>query len=182
MSPHQYFSHVLFVDDVLLFGGNTVEEWTCFRDILVLFCSATGMEISSTKSNLIAPGGIIDDGIRDIFPCSVTALDDGFKYLGYTLKPDKYQKKDWLWLWERLDRKMGLWCYRFLSLRGRLILAKAVLESIPVFWLSLFKIPISILEGLRRRITSFLWSGSGRDDKIHLVHWRFLARPKYFGG
>lgn len=140
------------------------------------------MEISSTKSTLIAPGGIIDERIRDFFPYLVTSLDDGFKYLGYSLKSDKYRKKDWLWLWERLDRKMGLWCYRFLSLGGRLIPAKAVLESIPVYWLSLFKIPISILEGIRRRITSFLWSGSGRDDKIHLVHWSCLARPKHSGG
>jgi len=85
VSPHQYLSHVLFVDDVLLFGGNTMEEWLCFQDILVLFCSATGMEISSTKSTLIALGGIIDVRIRDIFPYPVTSLDDGFKYLGYSL-------------------------------------------------------------------------------------------------
>lgn len=77
---------------------------------------------------------------------------------------------------------MGLWCYRFLSLGGRLILTKAVLESIPVYWLSLFKIPVSILEGIRKRMSPFLWSGGILDDKIHLVRWNLLARPKSMGG
>jgi len=67
-------------------------------------------------------------------------------------------------------------------LGGRLILVKSVLESIPVYWLSLFKIPESILCGLRRYVASFLWSGSGRDNKIHLASWGMITRPKLMGG
>jgi len=81
-----------------------------------------------------------------------------------------------------VDRKLGLWCYRWLSLGGRLILAKSVLESIPVYWLSLYKVPKSIMVGLRRRVTSFLWSGNGSDNKIHLARWDLLSKPKCDGG
>ena len=68
-------THVLFVDDVLLFGGNSVDEWKCFSDLLSLFCNATGMEISLTKSSLIAHKGVIDQRICDIFPLPVSTLE-----------------------------------------------------------------------------------------------------------
>jgi len=83
---------------------------------------------------------------------------------------------------DRLDLKIGLWCYRWLSLGGRLTLAKSVLESVPVYWLSLYKIPNSILEGLRRWITLLLWSSSGADNKIHLASWELLSKLKCLGG
>jgi len=175
VSANHHLSHVLFVDDVLLFGGNTLEEWECFKDILTLFCTATGMEISLTKSALIAHKGNIDARICEIFPVPVLSLEEGLKYLGFTLKPDGYWKKDWMWLWKRIDRKLGLWCYRYLSLGGRLILTKAVLESLPVYWLTLFKVPVSILDGIRKRITSFIWSGGKDDNKIHLARWSLIA-------
>jgi len=77
---------------------------------------------------------------------------------------------------------VGLWCYRWLSLGGRLTLAKYVLESLPVYWLSLFKLPKAIFQGLRRRVTSFIWSGNGSDNKIHLARWDLLTKPKTYGG
>lgn len=68
---------MLFVDDVLLFGGNSLDEWTCYRDIMGLFCSTTGMEISTNKFIIIALGGNITVGIRELFPYSVSTLEDG---------------------------------------------------------------------------------------------------------
>lgn len=182
VSSNISLTRVLFVDDVLLFGGNTVDEWQCFSELLALFCTATGMEISFSKSTLIAHKGIIDQRICDIFPLPVSTLEEGFKYLGFSLKPDSYRKKDWMLLWERMDRKVSIWCYRYLTLDGKLILAKSVLESLPVYWLTLFKVPVSILDGIKKRISSLLWSGGKEDDKIHLARWELIARPKNMGG
>lgn len=36
-------THFLFVDDVLLFGWGSIEEWEAFKDILQLLCSSTIM-------------------------------------------------------------------------------------------------------------------------------------------
>ena len=43
-------SHVLFVDDVLLFGKGTMEEWQVCKDILDIFSNASCMAISETQS------------------------------------------------------------------------------------------------------------------------------------
>jgi hypothetical protein len=63
-----------------------------------------------------------------------------------------------------------------------LILVKAVLESIYVYWLSLEKIPKSVLNSIRRRMFSFLWSGKKEKEGIHLSNWKKIAKPKKVGG
>lgn len=68
VSETRYLSHILFVDDVLLFGGGHWREWRVFFDIIHLFCLALGMEVSSSKSYFIAPGGVVDEEITDLFP------------------------------------------------------------------------------------------------------------------
>lgn len=75
-----------------------------------------------------------------------------------------------------------MWCFRYLSIGGRLVLAKAVLESLPVYWLSLYKVPATIMDGIRRRITTFLWFGGKEEEKLHLARWNLIARPKSLGG
>ena len=45
-SPDLSITHLLFVDDVLLFGIGTVSEWKAYKYALDLFCSATGMYVN----------------------------------------------------------------------------------------------------------------------------------------
>jgi hypothetical protein len=45
-----YIIHVIFVDDVILFGNENFVEWEIFKEIYELFCKATGMIFSSQKS------------------------------------------------------------------------------------------------------------------------------------
>ena len=50
ISANMTLNHLLFVDDVVLFGIGTVEEWMDFDVILETFCSSSGMRISLEKS------------------------------------------------------------------------------------------------------------------------------------
>ena len=54
-------------------------------------------------------------------------FNDGFKYLGFFLKPSGYIVKDWRWLIKKIVWKFKSWVGRYLSLGGRLVLIKAVL-------------------------------------------------------
>jgi hypothetical protein len=66
--------------------------------------------------------------------------------LGYYLKPDRYKVEDWRWLIEKFELRINHWCNRMLSLGGRYVLVKAVLESLHVYWLALAHIPLSVLK------------------------------------
>jgi hypothetical protein len=109
-------------------------------------------------------------------------LSIGFKYLGFYLKSGVQKAIDWRWLLTKVESKIQQWSYRWLSLGGRYILCKSVLESQPIYWLSLAAIPTSILHKLRSILYNFLWSGNREKKSYHLCRWELLARPKKRGG
>jgi hypothetical protein len=177
-------THLLFVDDVLLFGRGSISEWRDFHRILCLFSKATGLMINLDKSSFLSHA--VDDEmqyqIKDLFNIHVIDLELGFKYLGFFLKPNCYATSDWIWLIQKVEKKIGLWCHRWISLGGRLILVKVVLEGLPVYWLSVTRIPREILDKIHRRIFSFLWTGKKDKESVHLVAWNKLVCPKSDGG
>jgi len=177
-------THLLFVDDVILFGMGTIEDWTAFKVILETFCEASGMNINLDKSYFLHYN--VNDSIlrrvSDILPYRFAHLELGFTYLGFFLKPSGYLVKDWLWLIKRFESCIKHWTNRLLSLGGRLVLIRVVLTSLPVYWCALFPIPSSILDKLRKLIFNFLWGSSAVKKKFHLVDWQLLARPISLGG
>ena len=54
-------------------------------------------------------------------------MDEGFKYLGFVLKPNAYSFKERMWLYKKIENRIGCWTFKFLSRGGRLVLLKAVL-------------------------------------------------------
>ena len=49
LTSNMSITHILFVDDVVLFGHGTYEEWINFRHVIDLFTTASGMAISMEK-------------------------------------------------------------------------------------------------------------------------------------
>ena len=96
VSPSLNLTHLLFVDDVILFGLGIVEEWKNYKKLLDTFCYATGMKISVAKSSFLYND--IDETVRSristLFPFKMEPLTSRFKYLGYYLKPMGYSIND----------------------------------------------------------------------------------------
>lgn len=66
--------------------------------------------------------------------------------------------------------------------RGSLTLIKASLVSIPIHYLSLLVLPITVCSVLEKIQRDFLWR-KGEDGKgIHLVSWERVCAPKEGGG
>ena len=61
-------------------------------------------------------------------------------------------------------------------------MVKAVLEAIPVYWMSLAWIPKGILESIRRIWFWFLWSGKKDEQVTPWVNWKRIVVPKGLGG
>ena len=115
------------------------------RRFLEHFCKATGMVFSTQKSVFLEFGWEADelDLIKTILPYDSKPVKEGFKYLGIFLKPNYYFGLDWIWLKKKCAKRILSWSHRWLSLGGRVILVKVVLDSISVYWISMEKIPKS---------------------------------------
>jgi hypothetical protein len=142
------------------------------------------MAFSPQKSLFLEVGWEEEDLalLKVILPFEVKPVEDGFKYLGCFLKPNCYINSDWNWLVKKFEKRIANWSHRWLSLGGRVTLGKVVLESILVYWLSFAKIPKSILNTIRRKMFSFLWTGKKIKEGIHLISWNKIAKPKKMGG
>ena len=153
-------THVLFVDYVLMFRTGTISNIQNLEKVLRRYQEAKGMEINLGKSNLLHNN--MDEEVitqaNTLILITMSTIDKGFKYLGFQLKPNSYSTRDWMWLYKKIKNWISMWTNRFLSKGGRLVLLKAVLQSIPVYWASIAYIPKGILTKVRKNFLSFLWT------------------------
>ena len=52
-------------------------------------------------------------GITALLPYKLNHIDEGFKYLGYHLKPSNYGTKGYRWLVKRFEKKSVTWLINF---------------------------------------------------------------------
>ena len=71
---------------------------------------------------------------------------------------------------DRVSRRLDGWKKAHLSLRGRITLIQSCSSHIPTYFLSIFKIPSSIVLKVEKLQKDFLWSGfEGKREIIWLV-------------
>lgn len=69
-----------------------------------------------------------------------------------------------------------------LSFARRLTLVKAVTSALPVYYLSLFKMPVGVAEEFDKLQASFLWGGLELKRKIYMIKWEELSKRVDQGG
>lgn len=109
------------------------------------------------------------ESIIGIFPLNFGMLNDGFKYLGYFLKPNYYRVANWFYILRKVEKHINFWCNRWLSLRSQLILAKSVIKRIPVFWVTLSKFFKIILVFIMKLSAWLLWNDKNKKRDLRVV-------------
>jgi len=93
-----------------------------------------------------------------------------FKYLGLPVGENMSSVVTWDPVLEQLSK--------YMCLGGRIVLLNSMLNSIPIFYLSILKMP----EKVGRKITCiqrvFLWGCVRGGMKINWVKWRKVCQPK----
>lgn len=178
-----HLTHLLFVDDVLIFLDGSVRDSATFHEILTLFEKATGMIVNQTKSTITLSHTTPQEAraAHMHFQYTPHNLSDGLKYLGFQIKPNSYRIVDWIWLVIKLEKRLKSWNHRILSRAGRLFLIKSVLEATPVYWISLAWIPRGILSRIQQICSQYLWNGHKEGKIFAWVSWKNTALPKKWG-
>ena len=63
---------------------------------------------------------------------------------------------------EKVERPLEGWQTKVMSRGGWLVLLRSILMAIPLFHLSIFKMPVGIVKRLDGLMRQFLWKGQGR--------------------
>jgi hypothetical protein len=127
--------HLMFVDNVLILSKACLVEWQVINSLISFFCKASGLAVNLTKSTVHFEGlsDLEMNPFKILIPYTFSDLSLGFCYLGYFLNTGAQHAADWDWLVTRVSNKINLWCNRWLSLGGRYILVKTVLEGQSVY-------------------------------------------------
>ena len=104
------------------------------------------------------------------------------KYLGLPTLMGRNKKASLRFIKERVWTKLQGWKEQLLSQAGREIFLKAVVQAIPTFAMSCFKVPISLCNDIEQLIRKFYWGHCGNQRKIHWSKWSTLCLPKDMGG
>ena len=82
---------------------------------------------------------------------------------------------------ERIWARMQGWKEKLLSQAGKEVMIKAVVQSIPVYSMNVFKLPVGLCKDIEAMIWKFWW-GNGETKKIHWVKWSSLCSSKSISG
>ena len=92
-------------------------------------------------------------------------------------------KQDFIPLIHKINRRLPGWAAKLLTIAGRLTLVNAVLTSIPIYLMSVCKLPVWVIEEIDKTRRNFFWKGGVQNErKIHLANWPMLCKPKKMGG
>ena len=116
--------------------------------------------------------------LYQVFHFKLVELQEVLKYLGFVLKPNGYSIKDWGWLITKIESRIQLWRYRWLSSGERLTLVKEILDyNIPLYWHLLDHIPKGVLKKIHSVFSNFLSKGKSDKGGFHLARWKLLLGP-----
>lgn len=131
----------------------------------------SGLKINFFKSSLI--GVNVESSFMDM-ACNFLNCSEGslpFKYLGLPVGANSRSMSTWEPLVENLSGRLNTWGHKYISFGGRIVLVNAVLNAIPIFYLSLLKLPVQVWKRIVRIQREFLWGGVGGGNKISWVKW-----------
>ncbi|GJU01676.1 hypothetical protein Tco_1112014 [Tanacetum coccineum] len=143
---------------------------------------ASGLKVNISKSRLIGVGVSISEvnSLAILIGCTSDSIL--FIYLGLPVDKRMWFVDGWDGVVNRLRERLSSWKAKNLSIGGRLTLVKYILGSIPIYYLSLFKAPmlvINTLESLHRR---FFWGFKDSHRGISEVKWDSILVDVKNGG
>ncbi|XP_076934067.1 uncharacterized protein LOC143600194 [Bidens hawaiensis] len=175
-------THMLYEDDALILGKWNDRNINVTNGLLRIFYLCSGLQINIHKSVLFGLG-VRDSEVSSmasLFGCKVGNLP--FVYLGIKVGATMNRVCYWEPVLDTIRNRLSSWKSKLLSMGGRLTLLKSVLASLPVYYFSIFKGPVKVVDEIEKMMRRFLWCGCKEGRGMHWVALEVVTKPKKEGG
>ncbi|XP_012847426.1 PREDICTED: uncharacterized protein LOC105967373 [Erythranthe guttata] len=175
-------SHLLFADDTIIFCNANVYSAACVKKILRVYEEASGQMVNYQKSSIVFSKTTTEENINLI--CSelpMEVVDNHDRYLGLPSTLGKSKREAFANLRDRVCRRLRGWKEKWLSRGGKEILIKAVIQAIPTYAMSCFRLPRYFIEEMEKHMAKFWWENT-KGKGIHWAKWQDMCSSKDFGG
>ncbi|CAM8990804.1 unnamed protein product [Rhodiola kirilowii] len=175
-------THLLFADDSLFFIKAEAAEAGALKRILSQFEAVSGQRVNYEKSEICfsrnTPGNV-RAGVCSVF--GVVQVSSHSRYLGLPLMVGQRKTETCRSIVEKIWKRVNDWKSKLLSAAGREVLVKAVIQAMPVYMMSVYLFPKSVISEMARLIQQFWWNKKGSKG-ISWLSQDMLQTKKYEGG
>ncbi|XP_071920627.1 uncharacterized protein [Coffea arabica] len=174
--------YLTFADDMLIFTRCSEECLSAIKEFLTAYQEASGQRVNCSKSSFFLPSGATsqqEEVVHSILGFHRQSFP--FTYLGAPIHKGRQRSVLFDDIVSKMRARLGHWSSKLLSFGGKLVLARHVLASLPMYLLQVLDPPKAVLSRLGRICNSFLWDHQG-ERRIHWSSWDKLCFPYDEGG
>ena len=177
-------THVMFVDDLMIFSKANRREVGILSDCLETYSQWTGQRVNREKSGLIFSKLVQRNMSRWIkAELNMKKLPIDAFYLGSPMSSSKSKTKDFRFLIDKIENRLKGWRYKNISWVGRKTLIKFVAQALPTYAFSTVDILMAVCSKMDSIIRRFWWNP--KKDKGNYLGWKawdMLCLPNHLGG
>ncbi|GJS06705.1 RNA-directed DNA polymerase, eukaryota, reverse transcriptase zinc-binding domain protein [Tanacetum coccineum] len=182
LSPSLQLSHLFYADDVIFMGQWNESNLDTIVQVLECFHRASGLRLNMSKSKLMGIYVDADKVAQAARKIGCVTLKTPFTYLGSKVGGHMSRIQSWNETIEAMASRLSKWKMKTLSIGGRLTLLKSVLGSMPIYHMSIFKVPMKILQRMESIRSHFFNGSDPLAKKPTWVKWTNVLASKEKGG
>ncbi|GJS62333.1 RNA-directed DNA polymerase, eukaryota [Tanacetum coccineum] len=175
-------SHLFYADDVIFIGQWSELNIDTLVQVLECFYRASGLRINMCKSKIMGVNVEERKVQNAAIKLGCLVLKTPFTYLGTKVGDNMTRKEAWKVVVDKVLSRLSRWKMRTLSIGGRFTILKSVLGSIPIFHMSIFKVPSNVLKSLESIRSRFFNGQDSKSRKVSWVKWDKILTSKDKGG
>nr|GEY19151.1 RNA-directed DNA polymerase, eukaryota, reverse transcriptase zinc-binding domain protein [Tanacetum cinerariifolium] len=182
LSPSVNLSHMFYADDAVFIGHWNDSNINTLVNVLECFYHASGLRINMCKSKIMGvhvEGDLVKHAASKL-GCLI--LNTLFVYLGTKVGGKISRVKEWNEVVDKVVSRLSKWKIKTLSIGGRLTLLKWVLGSIPIFHMSIYRVPLRVLQQLESIRNRFFNGNDLGSKKATSIKWSNMLADKVKGG
>ncbi|XP_042953504.1 uncharacterized protein LOC122290052 [Carya illinoinensis] len=161
-------NHLLFANDCAIFCRAKLVEWYQIKGLLSVYEEASGQTLNKEKTSVFFSSNIRVETKNFILQqVNGSRCNNYNRYLGLPTIVGRSKYNTFKSLKEKVWRRVNSWKHRFLSSAGKEILIKSVLQAIPTYAMSVFKMPGKLLKEMEAIIAKFWWCQKEAERDIH---------------
>lgn len=175
-------SHLLYADDSIFFLNGALKGVKALKRLLEDYQLNSGQLVSQEKSRFFTGAMSLrrSTKIGEVLGMKAGNLPE--RYLGVPIFKGGVKKQYVSDVIDKIKRRANGWIGNMLSFQGRQVLAQAVLTSIPIHNLGVYKWPARAIKEADRAVRNFIWAGDPNVKKSITVSWKNITLPKQEGG